>query len=267
MIRLTQLALRHPPIAIVLTLALVVGGTWAAFNLNQQLIPDVAFPQATVVIVWPGASADEVTRGIVEPMETALEGITDVDVVEVSARASESFAALTVRAEYGTDQDELKDAIRAQVDGVALPDGAEDPDIVLFSFGDLPVVQASIRAEDDAVDAAALQRLIEDEIVPEIEAVDGVSKVTLLGGRDEKVYLTLDRARMAEEGVTVDTIRNLLAANDISFPAGTLATDGRAIPLQVTHRVRSEDDLRALALGGGGAGGGPPGGPDRKSVV
>ncbi len=261
MIRLTQLALRHPPIAIVLTLALVVGGTWAAFNLNQQLIPDVAFPQATVVIVWPGASADEVTRGIVEPMETALEGITDVDVVEVSARASDSFAALTVRAEYGTDQDELKDAIRTQVDGVALPDGAEDPDVVLFSFGDLPVVQASIRAEDDAVDAAALQRLIEDEIVPEIEAVDGVSKVTLLGGRDEKVYLTLDRARMADEGVTVDTIRNLLAANDISFPAGTLATDGRAIPLQVTHRVRSEDDLRALALGGGGAGGGPPGGP------
>ncbi len=269
MIRLTQLALRYPPIAIVLTLALLVGGTWAALNLNQQLIPDVAFPQATVVVVWPGASADEVTRGIVEPLETALEGISDVEVVEVSARASESFAALTVRAEYGTDQDELRDAIKTEVDDVALPSGAEEPDIVLFSFGDLPVVQASIRAEDDDLDPASLQRLIEDEIVPEIEAVDGVSKVTLVGGREEKVYLTLDRAKMADAGVTVDTIRNVLAANDISFPAGTLTTDGRSIPLQVSHRVRSEEGLRALALGGGGPGGAPgpvAGGPPAGSA-
>lgn len=267
MTRLTRLALAHRSITVLLTIALVVAGLAAARNLQQELIPAVEFPQATVVLLWPGASAEEVTRSLVEPVESALEGIDDVEVVELASNASESFASVTVRAEYGTSQEVLREAIEQRLDTVDLPDGAEDPEVVLFSFSDLPVLQASIRAEGADADPAALQSLIEASILPEIEGIEGVSEAAATGGREEKVYLTLDTEKMDEAGISVDTIRNLLAANDVSFPAGTLQADGRSIPLLVGRRIRSEDELRDLVLstgaGGASAGGfagGMPGG-------
>lgn len=259
MTRLTRLALAHRSITVLLTIVLVVAGLAAARNLQQELIPAVEFPQATVVLLWPGASAEEVTRSLVEPVESALEGIEDVEVVELASNASESFASVTVRAEYGTSQELLREAIEQRLEAVDLPDGAEDPEVVLFNFSDLPVLQASIRAEGADADPVALQSLIEASILPEIEGIEGVSEAAATGGREEKIFLTLDTEKMDEAGISVDTIRNLLAANDVSFPAGTLQAEGRSIPLLVGRRIQSEDELRDLVLSTG-AGGAPAGG-------
>lgn len=259
--RLTRLALERPSITVLVTFFLLVGGIYAARDLNQELVPQVEFPQATVVTVWPGASADEVTHSVVEPIEAALERITDVPVVEVSSSASESFAATTVRTEYGTTQDELRDAIEAELKDVTLPDDAQDPQVVLFSFSDLPVVQTSVRGADGDLDTADLQRIVKDQVLDELEGIEGVSSVALAGGREEKVFIDIDPIRLAQKDQSLGAIKGALQANDLSFPAGSLEVGGKAIPLQVVHHVSSEADLADLALGSGK--GGPPasGGP------
>lgn len=259
--RLTRLALERPSITVLVTFFLLVGGIFAARDLNQELVPQVEFPQATVVTVWPGASADEVTHSVVEPIESALERITDVPVVEVSSSASESFAATTVRTEYGTTQDELRDAIEAELKDVTLPDDAQDPQVVLFSFSDLPVVQTSVRGADGDLDTADLQRIVKDQVLDELEGIEGVSSVALAGGREEKVFIDIDPIRLAQKDQSLGAIKGALQANDLSFPAGSLEVGGKAIPLQVVHRLSSEADLADLALGNGK--GGPPasGGP------
>ena len=255
--RLTRLALERPSITVLITLFLLAGGLFAASDLNQEMVPQVEFPQATVVTVWPGASADEVTSGIVEPMESALEGISDVQVVEVSSSASESFAATTLRAEYGTTQDELRDAIEAELKDIELPDDAQDPQVVLFSFSDLPVVQASVRGADGDLDTAELQRIVKDQVLDELESIEGVSSVALAGGREEKVFIDIDPVRLNQNNQSLGAIKGALQANDLSFPAGSLEVGGKTIPLQVVHRLSSETDLANLALGSGQ--GGPPG--------
>ncbi len=256
--RLTRFALERPSITLLVTLFLVLGGIFAARDLNQELVPQVEFPQATVVTVWPGASADEMTRSVVEPLEAALEGITDVEVVEVSSSASESFAATTLRAEYGTTQDELRDAIEAEIKDVELPEDAEDPQVVLFSFSDLPVVQASVRGAEEDLDTAVLQEVVTDQVLEELEGIEGVSSVALAGGRDEKLFVDIDPARLDAAGQSLAGIRGALQTNDLSFPAGSLEVDGKTIPLVAVHRLSSETDLADLSLGNGG--GGPPGG-------
>ncbi len=263
MTSLTRFALRQPAITILLMLLLLLGGTAAGFSLNQELTPPVEFPQASIVTIWPGASANEVTEEVVKPIEDALEGITDVDVVEVSASASEGFSAVTVLAEYGVDQDALRDAIDAELEDVDLPEDAEDPEVLLFSFSDLPVFQASVRGQVEALeDLVLLQRLVEDEIVPELESIEGVSEVALTGGREEKIFLRVDPDALSERGASLSSIRNSLGSNDLGFPAGTLEVEGQALPLQVVHRVESLDDVADLAISGGqGGSNGPSGRP------
>jgi len=261
MTRITRLALDNAAITLLLVVALIVAGATAARSLNQQLVPDIEPPQATIVVVYPGASADEVTRSVVEPVENALEQITELEVLAISSTASESFAAVTLQAEYGTDQDDIRAEIEDRLADVDLPEGAEEPDIFLFAFNDIPAIQVSVSG---AIEEGDLQQLLEDEIVPELEAIDGVSRVSIAGQRDRKIFLDLDTDAMAAEGVTVADIRNLLQANDLSFPAGTLDAGGRVTPLQVTNEITDLDALENLVLkagdsGGPAAVGGPPG--------
>jgi hydrophobic/amphiphilic exporter-1 (mainly G- bacteria), HAE1 family len=261
MTRLTRLALDHPSITVLIMVFLVVAGIGAARALNQELVPDIEFPFATVVTVWPGASADEMTTGVTRPIEDELDTIDEIDLVQVSSTTSESFSAVTVRGEYGTKQDELRDTIDRHLATVQLPNGAEDPDIVLISFDAFPVVAMSVSGD---LDRAELQQRIKTDVVPELEGIDGVGKVTVSGDQEDKIFVTLDQSKMTANGVTVSTIQNVLSANNLSFPAGTLLVPGESIPLQVSNRLRSEDDLRRLVLvpeGAGGPGasaGGPP---------
>lgn len=260
MTRLTRWALDRPSITILLMLALVGGGLWAARGLGRELIPDIEPPTATIVVIYPGASADEVTNSVIKPIETALDAITDIEVLDVTATASESFAAITLQAEYGTKQDDIRAEIEDQLATVDLPADANDPEIILFSFADIPAIQGSISGD---IDEADLQQLVQNDLVPEIEGIAGVSRVELAGVREDKVYLKLDPDAMSEKGVSIDAVKGALAANDLSFPAGSLETDGLLTPLQVSHRITTTAALEDLVIGGGGSGGngGPPSGP------
>ena len=259
MTRLTRWALDRPSITILLMLALVGGGLWAARGLGRELIPDIEPPTATVIVIYPGASADEVTNSVIKPIETALDAITDIDVLDVTATASESFAAITLQAEYGTKQDDIRSEIEDQLATVDLPEDANDPEIILFSFADIPAIQGSISGD---IDEADLQQLVQNDLVPELEAIAGVSRVDLAGVREDKIYLKLDPDAMSEKGVSIDAVKGALAANDLSFPAGSLETDGLLTPLQVSHRITTTAALEDLVIGGGSGGnGGPPSGP------
>ncbi len=266
MTRLTRWALDRPSITILLSLAVIGAGLWAARGLNRELIPDIEPPMATVLVVYPGASADEVTNSVVKPIETALDAITEIDVLDVTATASDSFAAIMLQAEYGTAQDDIRQEIEDQLVDVELPDEANDPEIVLFSFADIPVIQGSISGD---IDEDALQQLVLDDLVPELEAIEGVSRVDIAGARDDQVYLKLDPDAMQAKGVSIDAVKGALAANDLTFPAGSLETEGLLTPLQVSHRITSTEALEDLVIGGGGNGGPPggvPSGPPAASV-
>jgi len=265
MTRLTRFTMDNPAISLLLMVGLIVGGIYAAFALNQELVPDIQPPQATIVVVYPGASADEITRSVVEPIEDAMEKVRDIEVLDVSSRATDNFAMVSVLGEYGVDQDEIRDAIDAELEEVELPDGAEDPEVLLFRFSDIPVLQASFSGD---VDARDLQKLLEEEVVPAVKKVEGVSQVTLTGTREDRVFLRLDPDALDARDVTLQDIRSALQANDLTLPLGTLSSAGRITPLQVSYRITDTEALGRLIVkdpaaknGPPGPGGGAPSGP------
>lgn len=257
MTRLTRWALDNPSITILLMAALVAAGLYSAFTLNQELIPDIQPPQATIVVLYPGASADEVTNSVIEPIENAAEEIKEIEILEIASTASENFAVIGITSEFGTPQDDIESAIEDAIKDVDLPDDAEEPEILLFRFSDIPVLQASVSGD---IDRRVLQALMEDEIVPELEAIDGVSQVTLTGTSENRVFLRLDPDALEATDVSLQDIRFALQANDLSFPAGTLTNDGRVTPLQVTNRITSTRLLERLVIKDPSASNGPPGG-------
>ena len=98
---------------------------------------------------------------------------------------------------------------------------------------------------------------------PELQGISGVNSVSISGGSNKQVIITLDTKKLAAKGLTAAQVTGVLQANNITFPTGTIVTGGQSVPVVVGHEFNSVDDLRKVVVGmqmpaGMGAGTGAP---------
>jgi HAE1 family hydrophobic/amphiphilic exporter-1 len=118
---LTRLALRLRWPTIIFTLAVLALGAYSLTQLNQELLPNIEFPVNAIVIRWPAESATEMVEEVTIPMENGLSSIPGV--LDITGESGTSFAFATVRSEFGTSQQEIRDRIVSQLDKVDWPEG------------------------------------------------------------------------------------------------------------------------------------------------
>ncbi len=118
---MTRLALRLRWPTIIFTLAVVAVGIFSLTQLNQELLPNIEFPVNAIVVRWPAESAKEMVEQITIPMENTLSDIPGV--LDITGESGESFAFATVRSEFGTSQQEIRDDILTRLDQVEWPEG------------------------------------------------------------------------------------------------------------------------------------------------
>jgi hypothetical protein len=179
--RVTRLALRWQWPTIILTVIILAAGVWSLTGLNLELLPSVEFPQTVVVAQWseaetPQAFLDEVTV----PLEEALSAVPGV--VNVESTTTTALAFIVVRNEFGLSQQRVLEHIEEAVADVAYPEGMEIPQVLNFSFSDLPVVTASVSSGE--LSLAELKALVDAELVPSLRDLEDVSEVALSGGQE-----------------------------------------------------------------------------------
>lgn len=242
--RLATFSLSNRAVVALLTLIIAVAGAVSMGSLKQELIPSISIPQTTVMTTSIGSSPDVVDEQISQPLSNALKGVTGVE--SVVATSSPSVSILSVATEYGLDQNEVESALRDAVESVAdrLPEGAE-PELIAGSTADIPVVM--LTASSDAT-PEELSTQLEDLVVPEIEAVEGVRDVSLGGGARERITITPDAAKLAAAGLTGQSIQAALDANGTTLPAGSIVEDDQTVSVQAGTAIDSLAGLEALPL-------------------
>ncbi|HEX8228538.1 MAG TPA: efflux RND transporter permease subunit [Chloroflexia bacterium] len=263
---LTRFSLRKAPI-IFMVMALVVFGGWTATQqLKSELLPNIDLPVLSVVTIYPGAAPDDVRRAVTEPVEKVLAGSANLK--SVSSTSSDSVSFVTAQYEYGTNMEKAQQTIQESVNRQTFPAQVQRPNVGRFNFQDIPVVAFTINTQAGGEDALAnLRREVEDKIVPELKAINGVNSVTVAGGGEKQVIITFDAAKLRENGLIASQITGILQANNISFPTGQVVDNGQSIPVRVTNQFNAVEDLRELvvrpaipAQAGAGQGAGAAGG-------
>ena len=178
--KITRLSIRFRWVVIALTFIFMAVGIYAATQLNLEMTPRVEFPQTIVIVQWPDAEdADNFLEEVTIPLETKLQAIENVVNVESTTQAGMAF--MIVRNEFGQNQEAIIEDIETAVSTTDLPDTAESQ-ILNFSLSDLPITVSSISSSEMTL--AELKEYVETEIVPELETLEGVSKVTVGGGQE-----------------------------------------------------------------------------------
>ncbi|USQ76193.1 efflux RND transporter permease subunit [Ornithinimicrobium cryptoxanthini] len=243
MTKLTRFSLHNRALIALTTLFAIFFGLNAMSALPRELFPSLQFPVLAVATPVPDASAAVVEEQVSDRIETAAQGLDNV--VEVQSQSSEGFSVVTIELDYGTDLGSAQTNLQRAVLGLqGLPEDAE-PQIIAGNIDDFPIIQLSATGGDNPSDL--LQRL-RDVVIPDLEDLDGVRDVQLTGIAAQIVRVDLDPEAAAQAGVSGATVAQLLQANGVLVPAGTITDDGEELLVTVGSRLGSVEELAALPL-------------------
>ena len=135
---LTGIALRRRSVTVMVIILLLVGGVFVYGRLERELLPEIEFPNITILTIYPSANPDAVVRDVTEPIEDAIDGMSGLD--EIRSVSSENVSLVTATFEFGEDIVEAERTIVSNINGLRFPDGVEEP-IVSRIANDGPSLQ------------------------------------------------------------------------------------------------------------------------------
>jgi hydrophobic/amphiphilic exporter-1 (mainly G- bacteria), HAE1 family len=228
----------------ILTIMVVVAGLYAGLTMKQESIPNITIPAVTVITTYPGAAPDEIADEVTIPMEQRIQNLDGVDLVTSSSMANAS--TLQIQFTFETDMDEATRQVETALAEVSLPDGANEPEVSRISLDAFPVLALSI--SDPEHSSEELTKMVEENILPELEGVEGLSDAQVSGQQLQKVTMAFDDKKLAQYGLTQETIQQMIQGSNVSFPLGLTNFDGELKNLVIDGNVSTVEDLKELQI-------------------
>lgn len=241
---LAKLSMRNRALIALITIVVAIFGGIALTNLKQELAPSIQLPQLSIITAYPGASPDVVNADVSTPIETAIQGVSGLD--STSTTSSTGVSRVVASFTFGTDLAFAEQKLLSAVNRIApqLPEDV-DPQVIAFSFDDLPVTAVAVTGAEDP---STLSDEITRTTLPELRDIDGVREATLVGDQGRRVVITPDPATLAQYGLTTQAIRDALAQNGVLLPAGQITEGDSTFAVQTGTRLGSVEDVAALPL-------------------
>jgi multidrug efflux pump len=248
-VTLSDLSIRRPVFATVLSLLLLILGIMAALRLPIREYPDIAPPIVTVDTFYRGASASVVETRITQLLEDEIAGIEGLAKLTSSSRDENSRIAI----EFSLDRniDVAANDVRERVSRVAarLPQEADPPQITKVDAGMDAVMYINVTSPVRS--ALELTDYANRYLVDRFSAVPGVAVVRVGGTRRYAMRVWLDRDALAARQLTVADVEDALRRENVELPAGRIESREREFTLRTDTNLTSDDDFRQLAIGKG----------------
>lgn len=233
-------------LTILLMVALMIIGVYSSFLIPREEEPQINVPMADIMIGYPGASPLEIESRVVKPLEKIISNIKGVE--HIHSMAMNGQAVMVIQFYVGEDLErsyvKLYDEIMKNRH--IFPEGVYEPLVKTRSIDDVPMLGLTLWSEN--YDDFQLRQLAE-ELTNEIEKVRDVSITREIGGRTRQVKITLDKDKMAQNGVDALVIMQMLKASNISSQSGRFIRGDQEFLVTTGKFLNSIDDIRSIVVG------------------
>lgn len=241
---ITELSVKRPTaiwMAVVLVLALGVIGYK---NMGSNLLPSMNIPVISITTSYNGASAEDIKKDIIKPIEDSVSGISGIDTINSSAK--EGYGTVTITFKMSVDTNTAYLDVQKAVENASgkLPKDADKPILYKMSVSDQPILILSLNG------AANYDELYNesDRLKDEIEKVTGVGKVTLVGGDKKQLMIKLDKTAMNYYGVSANSIAQKLQADNLNIPGGEIKQEDMDESVRVVGQFSNINDVKNLQI-------------------
>ncbi|WP_191560369.1 efflux RND transporter permease subunit [Metabacillus idriensis] len=242
--RIINFVLKNKFAVWLLTIIVTVAGLYSGLNMKLETIPNITTPIVTVTTVYPGATPEEVAEKVTEPIEQAVQNLNGVNVV--SSTSFQNASSIQIEYAFEKDMDKAEEEVKSTLSDLSFPEGVNESDVSRLSLNAFPILALSI--SDDEQSLSDLTALTEDEIVPALKGLEGVSSVQVSGQQVEEVQFTFKEDKMKEYGLDEETVQNMIKGSDVKFPLGLYTFGDKEQSVVVDGNILSIDDLKNMEI-------------------
>ena len=231
------------PVAANLIMILVFfAGALSLSNISKEMFPRTEIRIITVSAPYPGAAPVEVEKGVILPMESALEGLQGIK--KITSSANRDFATIRLEIEPNEDINEVMTQVENRIDGITnLPDDLEKPTVQR--------VQQNLWAMGVAVYGDMTERqkkLVGDEVYDELLALGPVKEVQLWGAGKYEISIEVREDRLKELNLTLTEVAAAVRASSLDLPAGIIRTDSGNVLVRTEGKSYYGSDFENIVI-------------------
>jgi multidrug efflux pump len=244
---LSEWALRNRQIVLYLMIVLAVVGALSYTKLGQSEDPPFTFKAMVIRTLWPGASAEEVARQVTDRIEKKLMETGEYDRIVSFSRPGESQVTFIARDSiFSSYLPELFYQIRQKVGDIrqTLPPGIQGPffnDEFGTTFGNIYALTGK------GFDYAVLKDYA-DRIQLQLQRINDIGKVELIGLQDEKIWIELSNVKLATLGLPLQAVQQALEAQNAVSASSFYETTAERVQLRVSGRFQTVDEIREFPI-------------------
>ena len=248
---LTEWALSHRAVVLFLIVTISIAGALGFTRLGQLEDPKFSVPSMTAMVMWPGATAQQVQDELLNRMEKKFEQLDHFEKVVTFAR--QGYGGMTITVKGGTSKADQREAwyqARKKLSDIRMemPEGVIGP-VFNDEYGDVYSLLYAVKG--DGISQAELSDISED-VKRRLLKVAMVKKVDVLGKQAERIYVEFSHQRLAALGITPEVIAESLRSQNAVVPAGSIDTRGDRVLVRVSGQFASEDDIRNVPIAADG---------------
>ena len=241
---LSDTAIKNRTTVAVISLLIIVAGTYSYITLPREAFPDVAIPYVLISTSYEGVSPEDIESSVTMKLEKKLTGIKGVK--EVRSSSLEGSSIILIEFLPKVKIEDALQYVRDKVDQAKsdLPDDADEPVISEINVSEFPVMMISLAGPISPVRLKA----VADQLQDAIEAIPGVLKCDILGAVEREIRLEIDQDRVAKYGLTIPELLALIPSENVNISAGGLETEGTKFNVRVPAEFVDPEEVDHLLL-------------------
>ncbi|NJN94660.1 MAG: efflux RND transporter permease subunit [Anaerolineales bacterium] len=250
---LTRLSIQRPLTILMVILGFIVLGYRSLTMLQVDRMPKTDLPYVSVVVIYPGASPEDVADEALKPIEDAVAGISGID--EITSQANENFGYVLIKFNEGVNSDQAAIDVSREVDKVRgdLPDDAEEPTIIKADLNAQPIMQLVLSGSlgHARQTGSALYDLADNDLKPRLQTVAGVASVAIAGGREREIQVYADPAPVGRLRPVTGKVQQALALENVTVPVGSIEQGPQKNAIRSVGEFTSLQDIEGIIVSGG----------------
>ena len=238
-------AIKNPVTTLLVFVAVMIIGLFCFVQLPVDQFPEMDPPYVMVMTTYPGASASEIETNVSKIMENSLTSVDNLKYINSTSKDNVSLVILEL--EWGCDITEAVNDVRSFCDMAKnqLPDGCSSPMVFKFSSSTMPICQYSITADESY---PALDKILNDEVIPQLNQINGIGNLSVAGAPDRYIYVDIDQQKLDAYGIALETVGQIISANNLNLSSGTVKMDKEQYQMQVRSEFIESSEINDLMV-------------------
>src|SRR5215212_3676289 len=233
---LPEICIRRPVFTTMLILFPVVVGVISYNRMGTDLFPNVDLPIVTVSVTRPGTSVEEMETGVTKRIEDVVNTVAGID--ELRSTTKEGISSVIIQFLLEKNRDVAQQEVQGKINTILsqLPSGTETPIVDKFDVDATPVMTLAVSGPRELKE---LTEIADKQVKESLSSLSGVGQVILVGGSKRAVQVTVETNKLEAYHLSIDQVRQALAAQNLEMPGGRVAHGQAELILRTRGRIEN----------------------------